>query len=80
MGLFHKIHLNSSKNKMDANNLSTIFAPTLINRGKNNSIAQQLVDMVPAAKVIQSLIIYYEQLFLVCKSFSFENYCVCVCV
>lgn len=30
IGLFHKIILNHSKNKMDANNLATIFAPSLI--------------------------------------------------
>jgi hypothetical protein len=64
IGLFHKIIQNHGKNKMDANNLATIFAPSLISRSRDNSIQQILMDMVPASRVLNILITFYEQIFL----------------
>lgn len=67
IGFLCRVCKHEEVNKMNPQNLSIIFAPTLL-RNENDDLRVSIEDSPSASKLIQLFIIHYNSLFSVQKS------------
>mmetsp|Transcript_3127 Transcript_3127/g.4300 ORF Transcript_3127/g.4300 Transcript_3127/m.4300 type:complete len:518 (-) Transcript_3127:67-1620(-) len=68
MSLLQKCTKYSKQNKMNAQNLSTVFAPSLIRKREEMSLEALIQENKTLIKIIETFIIFYEELFVADKS------------